>query len=256
MPPRQPNEAVSRTSHFDDAPEDPSTLTNCSREHPSDRVENLLPELTTSSVALCDPSQQVELVPSSIPDKTHWVSPGDWAVREQWFRRGDLIEFQRTGYYNHWGIYMGDGLVGHVTTRGVLNAVADGLRIGTTVSAVLPSVAAHPSASGFMMATRMVVTVGDMILLPSPPIDGDNPVFDVGKYYVRVDPVWDVAGGCQFRVNNLMHRARNYVLRNYEEIFQLVSSRVNQVFPYSTIQNNCEHFVTGLRYKRKPNKSP
>ncbi|OQV15555.1 hypothetical protein BV898_10275 [Hypsibius exemplaris] len=192
-------------------------------------------------------------VPSN-PNLTHWLSAEDWDERKHWFHQGDLVEFTRpvTLYgrvsYSHWGIYMGNGLVAHVTMRDLHNGSGSLFRMFTTAIAFAPSAARHPSVVTATTLATMYITLGDMVLRASPPIEE---VGEPNQYYCRVDPIAAVACGQQFRVNNLVHRAKDHVVRKWEEIFQLVHSRVNQVHRYCMRTNNCEHVATMFRYRPK-----
>lgn len=73
------------------------------------------------------------------PDLTPWISRHNFEAHAHWFHRCDLIEFYRRGaWFNHWGIYLGNGLVAHVTRHDVLAATAFALTASTTASATVP----------------------------------------------------------------------------------------------------------------------
>lgn len=63
---------------------------------------------------------------------------------------------------------------------------------------------------------------------------------------VNKDPLCKVAGNDQYRINNKYdHR---YVARPVPEILRDAKSMVGQVMDYGLLTENCEHFVTKLRY--------
>ncbi|OQV21538.1 hypothetical protein BV898_04440 [Hypsibius exemplaris] len=183
------------------------------------------------------------------PDLTHWVSKDDWEDRKHWFREGDLVEFNRKGsWFNHWGMYMGKGLLVHVTRYEVRTLSSGLLAASATASQSLPSLADSAAAGAAINACNLLVMCGDRILGPSPPEVGRRPE-DQGKFFVRTDDILFVAGDDEFRVNNAANSTVKYAQRAWPEIFQLVCSFQNGTYDYSVLRRNCEHFVTFLRYQ-------
>ncbi|XP_059574545.1 phospholipase A and acyltransferase 3 [Alligator mississippiensis] len=66
------------------------------------------------------------------------------------------------------------------------------------------------------------------------------------KAVVRRDPLWTVTGGDRYRVNNL--HDKRLQPRPREVIVCEAEAQVGQELPYSITTENCEHFVTQLRY--------
>ncbi|GAU88570.1 hypothetical protein RvY_01250-2 [Ramazzottius varieornatus] len=181
------------------------------------------------------------------PDLTHWVHIDDWEERKHWFHQGDLVEFYRgNGLYNHWGVYMGNGCVAHVTTFNLMTSSTSVLKAINIAGMFFPSVTKHPLATAITVGTSMCIQLGEMMIAPSPPDPANNDL-----YYYRMDPIVIVAGTDQFRVNNLAKRAKDHVARTWEETFKLVHERINTVHKYSLLRNNCEHIATFFRYKPK-----
>uniref|UniRef100_A0A8C2BSP2 LRAT domain-containing protein n=1 Tax=Cyprinus carpio TaxID=7962 RepID=A0A8C2BSP2_CYPCA len=67
-----------------------------------------------------------------------------------------------------------------------------------------------------------------------------------GKVTVKKEKLKDVAGKDKYRINN--HLDDTYEPRPIDEILQDAESLVGREIPYNMATNNCEHFVTLLRY--------
>lgn len=63
---------------------------------------------------------------------------------------------------------------------------------------------------------------------------------------VRKEKLQDVAGGADWKVNNLQDNTM--VPRPTQEIVGTALSSVGKERPYSATGSNCEHFATELRY--------
>uniref|UniRef100_A0A8C3IGY2 LRAT domain-containing protein n=1 Tax=Chrysemys picta bellii TaxID=8478 RepID=A0A8C3IGY2_CHRPI len=66
------------------------------------------------------------------------------------------------------------------------------------------------------------------------------------KAVVRKEPLWAVVKGDDYRVNN-KHDGK-LPRRSVDQIIQEAESLVGKTMPYSVTSENCEHFVTKLRY--------
>ncbi|XP_055334679.1 uncharacterized protein LOC129585821 [Paramacrobiotus metropolitanus] len=197
-----------------------------------------------------DTSHETPLSDPPDPDRTPWITTATWPRHQHWFRKGDLVEFHRQGqWFNHWGLYMDNGLVAHVTRHDILQASMFALGASRTASTVLASESA--TASQLLSSATMFVAFGERMLLPSPPPTQEQR----GHYFVRLDNILLVAEGDKFRVNNFVNGTR-FVQRSWPEIFDLVSSLVNNPYAYSVFTSNCEHFATFLRYRWNSNGSP
>ena len=164
-----------------------------------------------------------------------WVMLGRWCLLSgSWF--------------NHWGMYLGNGLLVHVTRHEVLTASTGLLTASAMASQTLPSLAGSAAAATAANACNLLVTCGERIIGPSPPHVGRRPE-DQGKFFVRTDDLLVVAGDDEFRVNNVANSTVKYAQRSWPEIFELVSSVQNGTYDYSVFRRNCEHFVTFLRFR-------
>lgn len=56
----------------------------------------------------------------------------------------------------------------------------------------------------------------------------------------------DVVGNNKYRINNRLDDQREP--RRIKEILKDAQSLVGKMIPYNVLKNNCEHFVTMLRY--------
>ncbi|MCI4380169.1 hypothetical protein PGIGA_G00236600 [Pangasianodon gigas] len=66
------------------------------------------------------------------------------------------------------------------------------------------------------------------------------------KAVVKKEQLWDVAGTDKYSINNLLDE--KYEPRPICVILQEAHSRLGQELPYCVFRENCEHFVTELRY--------
>ncbi|XP_054840928.1 phospholipase A and acyltransferase 3-like [Eublepharis macularius] len=66
------------------------------------------------------------------------------------------------------------------------------------------------------------------------------------KAVVKKEPLWKVVGEDKYQINNKYDR-RHSRLPVHEIIFR-AKAEVGRVMDYSVFNQNCEHFVTGLRY--------
>uniref|UniRef100_A0A8C5R7A2 LRAT domain-containing protein n=1 Tax=Leptobrachium leishanense TaxID=445787 RepID=A0A8C5R7A2_9ANUR len=107
---------------------------------------------------------------------------------------GDLIEYQRVGY-QHWGIYVGDGDVVHLTDQDGISSLS--------------------SAFG-------------------------------ASAVVKKDRMEKVADGCDYKVNNKYDEKRTPL--PIRKVVQAALDKVGEKLNYSLTRENCEHFVTELRY--------
>uniref|UniRef100_A0A8C5WLW4 LRAT domain-containing protein n=2 Tax=Leptobrachium leishanense TaxID=445787 RepID=A0A8C5WLW4_9ANUR len=107
---------------------------------------------------------------------------------------GDLIEYQRLGY-QHWGIYVGDGFVVHLTDQDGFSSIS--------------------SAFG-------------------------------ASAVVRKDRMERVAAGCYYKVNNKYDGKRTPL--PIRKVVHAALDKVGETLNYSLTSENCEHFVTELRY--------
>lgn len=69
---------------------------------------------------------------------------------------------------------------------------------------------------------------------------------DSGKAQVRRQKIWEVAGSSEFEVNNLLDD--EYSPREPLAIVRDACRMVGRELPYCIATQNCEHFVTELRY--------
>lgn len=57
----------------------------------------------------------------------------------------------------------------------------------------------------------------------------------------------DVVGQNKYRINNDLDKKREP--RPIRDILKDANGRVGEILPYNLLKNNCEHFVTLLRYR-------
>lgn len=69
---------------------------------------------------------------------------------------------------------------------------------------------------------------------------------DSNKARVRRQRLWEVVGSDKFHVNNLLDD--EYQPREPYVIVRDALRMVGRELPYNVVSNNCEHFVTELRY--------
>ncbi|CAH2330362.1 HRAS-like suppressor 3, partial [Pelobates cultripes] len=68
-----------------------------------------------------------------------------------------------------------------------------------------------------------------------------------GSAVVRKDPMEKVAGGCNYQVNNKYDKKRKPLPKG--KVVQAALNEVGKKMTYSVTKENCEHFVTQLRYE-------
>nr|XP_025041442.1 HRAS-like suppressor 3 isoform X1 [Pelodiscus sinensis] len=66
------------------------------------------------------------------------------------------------------------------------------------------------------------------------------------KARVRKEPLWAVVKGDDYRINNKLDR--KLPRRRIDQIVREAESLVGKTMSYSVTSENCEHFVTKLRY--------
>lgn len=69
---------------------------------------------------------------------------------------------------------------------------------------------------------------------------------------VKKELLKDVAGGCMYQVHNKYDKEYSPLPRS--KIVRMAEERVGEKIAYSLSSNNCEHFVTELRYGVKKSK--
>ncbi|KAM3595022.1 uncharacterized protein V6R79_017181 [Siganus canaliculatus] len=69
---------------------------------------------------------------------------------------------------------------------------------------------------------------------------------DSNRAVVKRQKIWEVTDGDRFKINNLLDH--KYQPRERHVIVREAISRVGEELPYSITSQNCEHFVTMLRY--------
>ncbi|KAF6105830.1 hypothetical protein HJG60_016067 [Phyllostomus discolor] len=110
--------------------------------------------------------------------------------------------------YQHWAIYMGDGYVVHLTSTGD-----------------------YPEAGSFSICASIGSSVGSVLCKTG---------------VVKMELLTHVARGCKYRVNNWLDKELKP--QPVEQILSSAKRMVGEMLPYDIIKNNCEHFVTKLRY--------
>ena len=135
------------------------------------------------------------------------VSPQMFDSRGVQLQVGDMIEFDRPAIYNHWGIYVGDGYIVHVTGEPNVRTGMGSIDI----------------SAGFSSGVSRNIPAK-----------------------VLLQALTKVADGNRFYVNNLYDDRKMHFLPRV--IAERALARVNEDFDYYLIVNNCEHFVTEMRY--------
>nr|ACQ58045.1 Retinoic acid receptor responder protein 3 [Anoplopoma fimbria] len=80
----------------------------------------------------------------------------------------------------------------------------------------------------------------------SSPFDSLLMLLDSSRAQVRRQKIWEVVGPHRFEINNLLDH--KYEPRQRRDIVRDACTLVSQELPYNAATNNCEHFVTKLRY--------
>ena len=185
---------------------------------------------------------------------TEWITHTDWEGQKLEFDSMDLVEIENTTpylgifKYNHWGVHIGDGFIAHVTTRDAVQL--SGLSLGAS------AVSASKFAPGLNKRKYLgeCAAVGLQFLgekaIAHSPLDDVEPE-SRHLYFVRVDHILMVVGDRRFRVHNPNIPGGAYVVRKADEFYAMIRSMNNCEFSYSTFFSNCEHFATGLRFKKQ-----
>uniref|UniRef100_A0A673VC41 LRAT domain-containing protein n=1 Tax=Suricata suricatta TaxID=37032 RepID=A0A673VC41_SURSU len=66
------------------------------------------------------------------------------------------------------------------------------------------------------------------------------------KAVVKQELLKDVVGNCFYRINN--HLDHEYRPEPVNKIIRSAKEKIGERMEYSLLENNCEHFVTNLRY--------
>ncbi|NWZ74636.1 HRSL1 enzyme, partial [Acrocephalus arundinaceus] len=80
----------------------------------------------------------------------------------------------------------------------------------------------------------------------APSLLGSSSSMSATRARVKKELLTKVAGKHKWRVNNKYDRSRTP--RPVEEIIRRAERWIDRVVPYNVLANNCEHFVTELRY--------
>ncbi|NXN64913.1 HRSL1 enzyme, partial [Himantopus himantopus] len=142
-------------------------------------------------------------------------------------RPGDLIEIFRSGF-QHWALYLGDGYIINVVPPGKAGA-------------------AQQDAEGALGWPGSLVSLhgslGDLLC-----VDGISSAKSMlsGKAYVRKQLLKEAVGNDRYRVNNKYDSI--YTPLPVKDIIRRAEYFVNKEVSYDVLSNNCEHFVTMLRY--------
>ena len=185
---------------------------------------------------------------------TEWTTRADWEIRKSEFDSMDLVEIENTTpylgifRYSHWGVHIGDGFIAHVTTRDAVQL--SGLSLGVsavTVSKFAPSLKQHEHLAGCAKIGLQLLAENAISHSPLDDVEPENRHL----YFVRVDHILVVAGDRRFRVRNPNIPGGVYVVRKVDEFYEMIRSMNNCEFSYSTFSSNCEHFATGMRFKKQ-----
>ncbi|KAJ8784450.1 hypothetical protein J1605_008294 [Eschrichtius robustus] len=134
---------------------------------------------------------------------------------------GDLIEVFRPGY-QHWALYLGDGYVINI--------------------APLVRMAVEFTGLGRYSLLTRILFIDDGI---SASFTSAKSVFS-RKALVKMQLLKDVVGNDTYRINNKYDET--YPPLPVEEVMQRSEFVAGQEVEYDLFVNNCEHFVTLLRY--------
>ena len=213
-----------------------------------------------------------------------WVSPDLWSKHQDKFQSGDLVEFRREGkLFQHWGLYLGDRLVVHVSSFDLwqpLACVSERFSNASTASqqtscaasavSTAPTAEAADSAADELKESlsevkeallgdgELLCTNCDDVKIEASPADLGFALEDRTKWFIKVVDILMIAGRDQFRVNNIGARSYKRAVRTPKEIFDLIKVFKDTEVDYSLVTCNCEHFVTSLKYKvaEKETKDP
>ncbi|XP_076605115.1 phospholipase A and acyltransferase 4-like [Chaetodon auriga] len=73
-------------------------------------------------------------------------------------------------------------------------------------------------------------------------------ILNIDNAKVKRQNIWEVVGSCKCRINNLLDQ--KYRPRDRHIIVAEAQRLVGRECPYGVFTQNCEHFVTGLRYNK------
>ena len=123
---------------------------------------------------------------------------------------GDLLEFRRSFFYNHWGVYVGNGYVVHAT--------------------------GEPNYESYLPNSLNTMIGSSSALSGNVSCD------------VRKQPLEEVANTDLFYVNNLLDNDNESAFPPEEISTRAHDAWKKGSFKYHLISNNCEHFATNMRY--------
>lgn len=139
---------------------------------------------------------------------------------------GDLIEIFRPTY-QHWALYLGDGYIINVVPPGKAGAAQQDAEGGLGVTwepCVPPWVIWGPCVDGVSSA-KSVFT---------------------GRAWVKMQLLKEAVGNDRYRVNNKYDAT--YTPLPVKDIIRRAKLFIDREVCYDVLSNNCEHFVTMLRY--------
>ncbi|XP_047631408.1 phospholipase A and acyltransferase 4 [Phacochoerus africanus] len=106
--------------------------------------------------------------------------------------------------------------------------------------------------TGYM---HWAIYVGDGYVIHLAPLGeypgaGASSLFSVltSKAVVKRERLQDVVGSCRYRINNILDH--KYRPRPVHKILKSANEMIGAEMGYSVLENNCEHFVTKLRYDK------
>ncbi|OWA51332.1 hypothetical protein BV898_15819 [Hypsibius exemplaris] len=168
--------------------------------------------------------------------QSEWMTFMDWPSHACMLRTGDLIEFQRDkGDYQHWGLYLANHLVAHVTSN----------KVGFWGSVRGFSRPLEAALSASQAEQYRQARWDDLVINASAPASRFRLV-------LRIDHIVSIAHGGRFRVNNAVHQgllSDTQVPRTPRAIFLLIQQELDKPVRYRMIRNNCEHNVTKWKYR-------
>ncbi|OWA50333.1 hypothetical protein BV898_14854 [Hypsibius exemplaris] len=207
-------------------------------------------------------------------DLSPWVSPDLWEKHKGKFEPGDLVEFRREGkLFQHWGLYLGDNLVVHVSSFDLCQPFAGFSDRFTNISSASTNASFISVAPVVAVAEAVEVELKEIaedvkelfseekqseplpcarcedVVVEASPLDLGYRMEDRTKWFIKVEHILRIAGRDQFRVNNIAQRTYKRAVRTPKEIFQLVKCFKDKEVDYSLVNSNCEHFVTSLKFK-------
>uniref|UniRef100_A0AC35TVC5 LRAT domain-containing protein n=1 Tax=Rhabditophanes sp. KR3021 TaxID=114890 RepID=A0AC35TVC5_9BILA len=151
---------------------------------------------------------------ADISNTSNWMKSDDLI---KVVTKGDLIEIKRKSQrcinllsYNHWGVYLGDGRLGHYVE-------SDWKSGGVTRS------------------------------FPDTPWGIENKKLEINVYFVTIDDLAKACEGDYCRKNNKYDR--EFPIFPDDAIARRVISRIGES-DYDLFSNNCEHFANWARYNK------